>query len=672
MSGIKFSILLTVVFTCFFFISRAQPDQLLQQGQNEMINRNYPVAIVFLNEYISQSTQSTPLSQMNTALQQRALAYTQMAMLDSAKADYLVLLNRFQKENNITKTCTIYLLLSKLSRENSQFDSSLAYSEKAILLASHTKDSVLIAKSNISLGMGYYSKSLFSRANDYFLDALRIADNNNDSLTAAEASFYLGVLSSETSGQTESIKMIELALTKFIQNKQYKEAGDAYMSLGVDYKRLKKYNLAVENYKTAMIIADTLNEKRLLAKCYHNLSDVYTYMSKFDSALFYNNKSVLIYKSLGSKAGIILSQNSRGQLYRVMGDETGIKSNYEKALPLFLEDLEMAKIIAYREYIAKCYEELSYCYDGLGDHKKAFNFFYDYHLLNESIRNEKTANRIADLQVKYDTEKKENEITKLNSEKLLDNEKIARQKTINYSLLGIATLFLLSGGIVFKNVQKKRIAEKHVAILEKQNAIESMRSKIAGDVHDDMGANLTKIGLNAQQLLTSSNSIENQKQLAEKIVIQSKEIITGMREIIWASNPANDNLKSMLGFMRQYIDRFFDGTNIRPVVNFPHDAGEIALHPEVRRNLFLILKESLNNAIKYSGSDKIDIYFSNENEKFNLHIKDYGKGMDNKTKDDFSNGLRNMQIRAEQIQSLFKLTSVPGSGVQISVEGNLY
>ena len=124
--------------------------------------------------------------------------------------------------------------------------------------------------------------------------------------------------------------------------------------------------------------------------------------------------------------------------------------------------------------------------------------------------------------------------------------------------------------------------------------------------------------------------------------------------------------------MRQYIDRFFDGTNIRAIVNFPYDVGEVALHPEVRRNLFLILKESLNNAIKYSGTDKIDVDFSHSNENFNLNIKDYGKGMDDKSKDDFTNGLRNMQLRAQQIQSLFKLITAPGKGVQIAIEGKLY
>jgi len=128
------------------------------------------------------------------------------------------------------------------------------------------------------------------------------------------------------------------------------------------------------------------------------------------------------------------------------------------------------------------------------------------------------------------------------------------------------------------------------------------------------------------------------------------------------------------------LERFFMAEVLAGNVQLELQGGEvrlekgdlIVLHPEVRRNLFLILKESLHNAIKYSGTDKIDIDFSNENESFNLNIRDYGKGMDGKTKDDFSNGLRNMKMRAEQIQSLFKLITAPGKGVQIAIEGKLY
>jgi signal transduction histidine kinase len=344
----------------------------------------------------------------------------------------------------------------------------------------------------------------------------------------------------------------------------------------------------------------------------------------------------------------------------------------DQALKEMLVSKTFAELKGMEDLKMNCYKSLSELYEATGNEAMAFQFLKKYTTINDSVRSQSYTSQIAEMQTKYETEKKENEIIKLNSEKSLDAEKIARQRTLNYSLLAIAVLILISGFLVFRNIRKKRTAEKQVAILEKQNAIESMRSKIAGDVHDDMGANLTRLGLNAQQLLMSTAIPGKEKELAEKISLQSKEVITGMREIIWASNPANDNLKSMLSFMRQYIDRFFDGTNIRTVVNFPHDAGEIILHPEVRRNLFLILKESLNNAVKYSGTDKVDIDFHHENEHYDFNIKDYGKGIDGNTKDDLSNGLRNMEMRAAQIRSLFKLVTAPGKGVEIAITGKLY
>ncbi|MEP6794442.1 MAG: histidine kinase, partial [Saprospiraceae bacterium] len=405
-----------------------------------------------------------------------------------------------------------------------------------------------------------------------------------------------------------------------------------------------------------------------------NIGYVFMRMDQLDTSMHYLQLAKQAFILLNSKDAPRIGTNllNIGKVWMMMSDTKKNKTYLRNGLTEMLA----SKAIAEQEKIAnlkmESYYYLSLLYDQLGIESQAFDYLKKYNNLSDSIRGLALTSQIAEMQTKYETEKKESEITKLNDEKLLDAEKIARQKTFNYSLLAIAGLIMISGFLIFRNVQKKRAAEKQVAILEKQNAIESMRSKIASDVHDEMGANLTRLGLNAQQLLSSAVIPEMEKQLAEKMSLQSKEIITGMREIIWASNPANDNLKSMLGFMRQYIDRFFDGTNIRPVVNFPHDIGEISLHPEVRRNLFLILKESLNNAVKYSGSNKIDIDFSNENENFNLNIKDYGKGMDTKTKDDFSHGLHNMQMRAEQIKSLFKLTTAPGMGVQIAIEGKLY
>jgi signal transduction histidine kinase len=482
----------------------------------------------------------------------------------------------------------------------------------------------------------------------------------------------LAIINQQLKNEREALKYQRKGLALALKNNQVREEAGNYFGMGHIYKNLEIMDSALYFYKKALPLYKQVDSKKDIALVNTNIGGLLVYLNQPDSGMYYLESAKHDFMLLNDTINIANSALNMGDAWYRMANVTQDRSYLNNALKEMLVCKKLAELKELEDLKMNCYYWLSIIYDALGNNALAFDYLKRYQLINNVIRSKEYTGQIAEMQTKYETERKELEITKLNAAKLLDEEKLAGQRTLNYSLLAIAALLLISGFLIFRNAQHKRAVEKQVAILEKQNAIESMRNKIASDVHDEMGANLTRLGLNAQQLLQSPSVPEKEKQLAEKMALQSKEIITGMREIIWASNPANDNLKSMLGFMRQYIDRFFDGTNIRPVVNFPHDVGEVTLHPEVRRNLFFILKESLNNAIKYSGTDRIDIDFRNENESFNLHIKDYGKGIDDSNKAEFSNGLSNMKMRAELIQSLFKLITAPGQGVQISIEGKLY
>jgi len=565
-----------------------------------------------------------------------------------------------------------YNILAKIYANTGNLDSIEITAELAIKAAAVSKDDFVVTKALNFIGIAQQGKGDYSKAIETLFKCLKLSEQIKDSITAGSCLCNIANVHYSMKNNREALKYFFMSLEQKKHNGLFREVAISYSNIGSTYRSMEEFDSAKYYYHQADAIASELNATFLLATIANNLADVFETENNLDSSLYYNKicfeKNVL----LKNQTTIILNLYQTGTLYMKMAKAKNDHSFYRKAINNFNDGLQIAQEINDKQAMVNGYRYLSMANEKLNQFEESLKYLNLSYNLNDSIKNDKFTGEIAEMQTKYETEKKENEIIKLNSEKSLDAEKIARQRTLNYSLLAIAILILISGFVTLRNVQKKRRAEKQVAILEKQNAIENMRSKIAGDVHDDMGANLTRLGLNAQQLLMSAAIPGNEKKLAEKISLQSKEVITGMREIIWASNPANDNLKSMLSFMRQYIDRFFDGTNIRAVVNFPHNVGEISLHPEVRRNLFLILKESLNNAVKYSGTDKIDIDFNNENEHFNLKIKDYGKGIDDKSKDDFSNGLRNIEMRAAQIKSLFKLITAPGKGVQIAITGKLY
>lgn len=532
------------------------------------------------------------------------------------------------------------------------------------------KNNRIVSRSYLQLANIFIKKTDYKNAGENYLKALKIAEAEKDSAPISSCYTNLGTINRHLSNCNDAVYYHLKALSIASAQNNVSGIGPAYASLGDSYECKGNLDSAIISYKNAIPFLKQMNSINQLSVVYAGIGYAFKKQMQNDSALFYLKLAVTASANTHDKASLASALWNYGDVLMEKYKISGKRELLNEAHLNFKEVEQLAEVNNLRMYKLYVYKSLSQVLEK-SNPAEALRYLVKYTEMNDSIISTNMTTQVAEMQTKFETEKKENEIAKLNTEKLLDAEKLSRQKTFNYSLAIIAALLLASGAVVVYNIQKKRAAEKQVAVLERQNAIESMRSKIASDVHDDMGANLTRLGLNAQQLLSAASS-EKEKQLAEKISSQSKEVITGMREIIWASNPANDNLKSMLGFMRQYIDRFFDGTNIRPVVNFPHNVGEVALHPEVRRNLFLILKESLNNAIKYSGTDKIDIDFSNENENFNFNIKDYGKGIDDKNKDDFSNGLRNMQMRAEQIRSVFNLITEPGKGVQIRVEGTLY
>lgn len=565
-----------------------------------------------------------------------------------------------------------YYLLAKILYTEGKIDSLIAVS-KIVLDAPNVKyDSVYFPKFYGMLGNVYLKLGDFRNANEFYLKALSIAElTGNEQLQSAIIG-NLGVINKEFKNYREAIKYYNKALPLRIKNNQLHDVAGTYVSLATCYENLQLNDSAVFLLTKALDLFNLLESKENIALVNNNLGQLLIVMNQPDTGMQYLQLAKQQFTSLGDPVNLAYNAWAIGDAWVEISKMNNNKLYLDNALKEMQVSKNLAEMNGMVDLKMNCYKSLSLIYDSKSNESQAFMYLKLYNTINDSIRSSEYTGQIAEMQTKYETERKELEITKLNAEKQLGVEKVARTRILNYSLFSIAGLILISGSVLFRNVQKKRVAEKQVAVLEKQNAIENMRSKIAGDVHDEMGANLTRLGLNAQQLLQSPVIPEKEKQLAEKMSTQSKEIITGMREIIWASNPANDNLKSMLGFMRQYIDRFFDGTQIRHVVNFPQDVGEITLHPEVRRNLFLILKESINNSVKYSGSDRIDIDFHNENQKFELKVKDYGKGIDDRPKDNFSNGMHNMQMRAEQIQSLFKLISAPGQGVQIIVEGKLY
>jgi signal transduction histidine kinase len=208
--------------------------------------------------------------------------------------------------------------------------------------------------------------------------------------------------------------------------------------------------------------------------------------------------------------------------------------------------------------------------------------------------------------------------------------------------------------------------------LEKIKAVENIRSKIAMDIHDEIGSQLTKITLLNQRIKSGfEKKNEIDLSLLNKVTESSKEVISNLGEIIWAVNPKHDNLPSLLAYIRNYISNFCEHTPIHCNIYFPDEIPALAISPDLKHNLFLVIKESLSNILKHAEATEIVIGCHLINKIFCFEITDNGKGMNDLKGREFGNGLLSMRNRMEAINGKFEIKSETNKGTRITLTAEL-
>lgn len=181
--------------------------------------------------------------------------------------------------------------------------------------------------------------------------------------------------------------------------------------------------------------------------------------------------------------------------------------------------------------------------------------------------------------------------------------------------------------------------------LEKQKSIEKERERISHDMHDDLGAGISALKLQAEFLKQKAQD-DNLKTDIDEMLKTSEEMNLSMREMLWSLNSGNDLLGSFIDYAIVYADNFLKKTKIKLSSESEGIISETPISTDARRNLFLCLKEALNNAYKHSQSDHLNLLFSQKDNEFFMKISDNGIGISHEKPE--GNGLRNMKRRMQE------------------------
>lgn len=218
--------------------------------------------------------------------------------------------------------------------------------------------------------------------------------------------------------------------------------------------------------------------------------------------------------------------------------------------------------------------------------------------------------------------------------------------------------------VVARSILVRRLRLK-VERLERENALQRERARIAQDIHDDIGAHMTQISLLAELAEQHINTPKQALEEVTQIATMSRMGIKALDEIVWAANPRNDTAADLLDYAGQYAVDFLRAAGVRCRVDFPNSPSQRILSGEVRHGMFLTVKEALHNVVKHAQATEVWLRVKESDAGLEWLIEDNGRGFASPPDDALADGLRNMRERIAKIGGACSIESSPGAGARI-------
>jgi two-component system, NarL family, sensor histidine kinase UhpB len=575
--------------------------------------------------------------------------HQQAGHIDSAQC-YLSLLELLAQNPTNKKAKINYNNSAGLFYKNQgKIKEALPFLQEALRLLKNG-DKTARAGQTLNVGNAYYNLGELKNAANYHLKALALFDEVKNK---RGQSFCLNSLGNDYS----DLKQYGVAEKYFLQSEKLKEElGDkrgvltSWMSLGVVYQQTNKEDLSMLYFNKALVRAQELKLSMEEARSLFNIGSLLKQTKKIEEAIKKFSEALILARQLGDSALV-----SRIKIYQI-----ALRNDQQKELDeeqTLLKNIKISIEVGSLDNSAEGHFELAKWYESRKEFKKAFENLKLGQQLTDSIKGKQVILQLKKLEEEYYTDKKEKEIALLKKDQELQTLVLSRQRVvITLGVIAFASILVIGALLV----NRYRVMNRSKRLLE----IEKVRNNIARDLHDDMGSALSSINILSQVALVEKNG--NTQSYLQRIGEQSARMMEDMGDMVWSINPRNDSMSQVLIRMREFASEIFESKNIEYL--FTESGIEhVTLNADQRKNLFLIFKETINNAAKYSQANKIEINLHQQEHTLVMFIKDNGQGFD-KQKVKAGNGLRNLRERAKEINASLVLKSKVGAGTEVNLK----
>ena len=447
-----------------------------------------------------------------------------------------------------------------------------------------------------------------------------------------------------------------------------KKSGEHYLIFG-SYLMVSQFYAGEKSYKTALQYCDSaqlfyrddLSASRM--QLYYLMrAQAYEGLEKYDSSVYYYGEAYEVTKKNGDVWGMT------EPLLR-MGFGSMKLNKMTEAERLLNEGFALAEKNNFLVFKKLGYELLSNYYETTGNHSKALSLYKQYYEANDSLQNEETRKITLDLDKKYETEKKENQL-------LLQHSAIRQKNTLNYILAGSTVSLLLISLLTYRTFgQKRKLQEQKIIDLEKEKLLlatqsilkgqEDERSRMAKDLHDGLGGLLSGVKLQLGAMKGNLILSEEMGKTFNNALGKLDESISEMRRV--AHNMMPEALMK-LG-LQQALQDYCDGLSESQLFKIDGEfyGLEQRMEPSVEIVIYRIVQELLNNAVKHSGASTILAQVMRQQNNLTITVEDNGLGFNKETVMQGA-GLKNIQSRVDYLKGQLDIQTTPGSGTSVHID----
>lgn len=617
--------------------------------------------------------------------------------------------------DNKTDLAMCHLNLGQLYATKGDYNKALEHFLSSRDIEDELGNTKRVANVTANIGMLYYKQGNFDSALEYLVGVVKQFEELGDVTRASSCYITIGSIHSEIGNINIALEYLQKALNTAKESDNPIMASICYANIGSIYSNEKQYKKALEYYMESLKIAEELQITRIMSNNYNVIGNVYQKMKNYDRALEYINKSVSINREQGNNAGITRNLSSMAELYISKAKSKGISEGasreyFQKAVNSGNKALSLAKEINSLSGIRDAAGVLYQANKGLGSKSKALENAELYYETKDSLLSGEKARAIAEMEARYQSEKKQLEIEKLETEKILQNELIAikddrakRNKLIMwFSLAGFLVILVLAiiQFIQFKQKkrankllsrQKKVIEDKNVkleqlieevtrqkeeisterGVSQRLKQIDKMKDEFLAKTSHELRTPLNGIIGIAESLLDGVAGETNKRMAGNLLLIvtSGKRLTNLVNDILDFSKMRNNelnlqkkaiDLKSIFDVVIELISTLTKGKDIKLINKIP--AGLPSVDADENR-LKQVIYNLMGNAIKFTDSGSIVMTARQEDGMIAISVADTGIGIPkNKLEDIFKS--------FEQVDDA-DTRSYEGTGLGLAITKNL-